>query len=333
MTKKNIWLSVTTIILMTSFFIGCFDEGVNTNGSVTNLILESTVVELYNYTSNFIEDEGEIIVISERVGEEIDPEEREKFKLFQNVKGFQSAVFIKLSDNRYFLKITYLDDKTGELKIARTQHLEMSTKNTGDYIDHFEEIQTEKHQYQNLSTPQTVRSDSGETQTRKIDADSSKKKTICLSIGLGFPVYEGGPQPSLGAPVAAFSLRLFDFPIAYMFSAGGGLSRHKERVTGLQHEYSYDIHSILYMIPLSKSKKTIFFLGGGIGSIKIKIENPHDVGYTHQKYTLYNFEVGCNPWLRGFLGYHTKVRYLYSKWSNSCIQFILGIDFNFHFHI
>lgn len=61
MIKKNIWLSVTTIILMTSFFIGCFDEGVNTNGRVTNLILESTVVELYNYSINFIEDEGEII--------------------------------------------------------------------------------------------------------------------------------------------------------------------------------------------------------------------------------------------------------------------------------
>ena len=118
-----------------------------------------------------------------------------------------------------------------------------------------------------------------------------------------------------------------------MFSAGGGLSRHKERVTGLQHEYSYDIHNILYIIPLSKSKKTIFFLGGGIGSIKIKIENPYNVGYTHQKYTLYNFEVGCNPRLRGFLGYHAKGRYLYSKWSKSCIQFILGIDFNFHFRI
>ncbi len=32
------------------------------------------------------EEEGEIIIISERVGKEIDKEEREKFQLFQEVK-------------------------------------------------------------------------------------------------------------------------------------------------------------------------------------------------------------------------------------------------------
>ena len=48
------------------------------------------------------EEQGEIIIISERVGKEIDPEEREKFKLFEGINGFQSAVYIKLPDNRYF---------------------------------------------------------------------------------------------------------------------------------------------------------------------------------------------------------------------------------------
>ena len=47
------------------------------------------------------EEEGEIIIISERVGKEIDQTEREKFALFQEIKGFQSAAHIKLSDNRY----------------------------------------------------------------------------------------------------------------------------------------------------------------------------------------------------------------------------------------
>ena len=101
------------------------------------------------------EEESEIIIISERVSKEIDQEERDKFKLFQEVKGFQSAVYIKLPDNRYFLKITYLDEKTGELKIARSQQSELSIKNRGDYIDRFEEIQVEKQQFQDLSKPQT----------------------------------------------------------------------------------------------------------------------------------------------------------------------------------
>ena len=136
------------------------------------------------------EEEGEIIVISERVGKEIDPEERDKFKLFQEIKGFQSAVYIKLPDGRYFLKITYLDEKTGEIKISRTQQSEASIKNRRDYIDSFEEIQAEEHQYQNLFQPQTVNSDSGEIQARKVDADSSQKKTFCLSIGFGLPIFE-----------------------------------------------------------------------------------------------------------------------------------------------
>jgi len=61
--KKKLWLLVTTILLITSLFIGCFDEGVNTNGRETNLILESTVVKLYNYSINFIENEGEIVKV------------------------------------------------------------------------------------------------------------------------------------------------------------------------------------------------------------------------------------------------------------------------------
>lgn len=279
------------------------------------------------------EEEGEIIVISERVGKEIDQEERNKFKFFQAIKGFQTAVCYKLPDNTYIWKITYFDEEKNELKKIYRQESESSINKYRNYIDHFEEIQAEKHQYKNLSKPQTVSSDSGEIQARKVDADSSRKKTLCLSIGLGLPIYEGGPQPSLGYPVLAFSLRLLEFPISYMFSGGGGLSRYKEQATGLQHEITFITHNILYMIPLTKSKKTNFFLGGGIGSIEVEKENPHDAGYTKQKYTLYNFEVGCNPRLRGFLGYHTKIRYLYSKWSKSCIQFILGIDFNFHFRI
>ena len=92
------------------------------------------------------QEEGEIIIISERVGKEIDPEERDKFKLFQGINGFQSAVYIKLADGRYFLKITCLDDKTGEIKLSRTQQSEMSIKNRGDYIDRFEEIQARREE-------------------------------------------------------------------------------------------------------------------------------------------------------------------------------------------
>jgi len=92
------------------------------------------------------EEQGEIIIISERVGKEIDQEENNKFKLFEGIKGFQSAVYIKLPDGRYFLKITYLDENTGELKIRRIQQSEASIKNRGHYIDHFENLQARKEE-------------------------------------------------------------------------------------------------------------------------------------------------------------------------------------------
>jgi len=84
---------------------------------------------------------SEIIIISERVGNEIDREERDKYKLFQEVKGFQSAVFIKFPDNRRILKIIYKEDQIGELEIDRIQQSEESMNDIRYSIDHFGEKQ------------------------------------------------------------------------------------------------------------------------------------------------------------------------------------------------
>jgi hypothetical protein len=96
------------------------------------------------------EEEGEIVFISERVGKEIDKEERDQFELFPEVKGFQSAVLFKLSENRYILKIAYLDEQTGKPKFLHSRQSEASIKNMRYHIDRFEELQTRKHQ--NLKT-------------------------------------------------------------------------------------------------------------------------------------------------------------------------------------
>ena len=50
-------------------------------------------------------EEGEIIIISECVGKEIDQDERDRFKLFEGIKGFQSAICLKLSESRYLFKL------------------------------------------------------------------------------------------------------------------------------------------------------------------------------------------------------------------------------------
>ncbi len=83
----------------------------------------------------YAQEEGKIIIISKRVGEEIDKEERKEFGLFPNIKGFQSAVLHKLPDNRYVFRITYLDEQTGELKIERIQVSEESINDIRYQID------------------------------------------------------------------------------------------------------------------------------------------------------------------------------------------------------
>ena len=50
-----------------------------------------------------------------RAGEEIDLQERDNYELFQDIKGFQSAIFYKMSSNKYILKIMYQEEQTDEL--------------------------------------------------------------------------------------------------------------------------------------------------------------------------------------------------------------------------
>ena len=85
--------------------------------------------------------EGEIIIVSKKVGKTIDPEEKEKYKLFPGKEGFVEAVFMKFKDGSYGAKITCV--KNGKLKtyIQKLPDGLKRIKKIKDYIDHFEEIQ------------------------------------------------------------------------------------------------------------------------------------------------------------------------------------------------
>ena len=53
--------------------------------------------------------DGDIIPLSRKVGATLDAEEKEILGLFPDIKGFQSAQFSKLGENRYMARIAYLD--------------------------------------------------------------------------------------------------------------------------------------------------------------------------------------------------------------------------------
>ena len=83
------------------------------------------------------EDEGEVFILSERVGDVIDLEERNFFILFQGIKGFKSAVVFKKSDNSYVIKVTYINQNTGEEIVRKISESDSQIKNICEYIDHF----------------------------------------------------------------------------------------------------------------------------------------------------------------------------------------------------
>ena len=91
------------------------------------------------------EQEGEIIIISERVGEVIDLEEREKFNLFRFAEGFQSATLFKLPDSSYVWKITCLDSITGEQPVLQFPTTKIEIDRLSQHIDHYEETQAGKY--------------------------------------------------------------------------------------------------------------------------------------------------------------------------------------------
>jgi len=88
----------------------------------------------------YAQEKGKIIVISERIGEVIDLEERNKYKLFLASEGFIQAVLLKLPDGSYVFKITHLDETTGEEKIQSMSQTELQIINIRKYINSYEEI-------------------------------------------------------------------------------------------------------------------------------------------------------------------------------------------------
>ncbi len=86
------------------------------------------------------EDQEKVIIISEEVGEVIDTEERAKFNLWPEIKGFISTVFLQLPDGSYVAEVTY--EKDGEKEKIRTPQSETSIASVKHYIENYEEIET-----------------------------------------------------------------------------------------------------------------------------------------------------------------------------------------------
>jgi hypothetical protein len=86
---------------------------------------------------NQIAVEGKFIVISDRVGEVIDRQERDKYGLFVFINGFQSVEFRQNDDDSYWFYLRYMDPKSGTLKVLKRQTDEEAIQRLREYIDQF----------------------------------------------------------------------------------------------------------------------------------------------------------------------------------------------------
>jgi len=87
------------------------------------------------------EQKGDIIILSDKVGETIDPEERAEYKLFPGKGEFVEAVVLRFNDGSYGAKITYYENEKLETRIQKFPDGLTEVKKLKDYIEHFEEIQ------------------------------------------------------------------------------------------------------------------------------------------------------------------------------------------------
>jgi len=85
---------------------------------------------------------GKAIIVSEKLGPVIDLNERNRFKLFQQINGFQSAIFFQLPDSSFLVKIVYIEnlsERTTFLRNLSTNEIER----VREHVDQFEDIPVE----------------------------------------------------------------------------------------------------------------------------------------------------------------------------------------------
>lgn len=275
------------------------------------------------------EEEGEVIIISEKVGEMIDKEEMNMYKVFQGVKGLESVVFLKLPDGDYVLKTTYIDEITGKERVEITPITESIIKTYSSTIDKFEEIQAREYQDQ-----QTV------------SADSSKEKKIYITFRTGI----GGSNQLGGAAGGALDIKLSKLPITISWLSEAYRRMPLVRYYAEPDDAFYGAINVYYTVQLYRSKTPFkpldwvnLYLGGGLGGLELyKYERTEDRSWRDEPYAIeesgiYNLEAGINIKLLGPLGVYVAGKYLYAKKKRNgvkvidinCTSWLFGLSFNF----
>ena len=112
----------------------------------------SLILACGSLSSALAQEEGKIAVVSERVGEVINLNERNYFNMFLATKEFQSAIFLQQQDSTFVVRITYVDEGISKARFRKVSEKEFLK--IREYLDHFEEI--ERGTYSITSKPEKI---------------------------------------------------------------------------------------------------------------------------------------------------------------------------------
>jgi hypothetical protein len=136
-----------------------------------------------------------VVILSLRVGSVIDGAERERYQLFQEIKGFDRAVFLQTPEKTYYAKIMYIEPDGGR-RDTTIQYSEDSLSVLAERIDHFEDLKAGKYrmgdQPAEIQLADTIRLTSYDLQEAKRlrqlaerAGEAEKDKVVILSPRVG----------------------------------------------------------------------------------------------------------------------------------------------------
>lgn len=89
----------------------------------------------------FAQDSIQVVILSDKVGQEIDAREREYYHLFSPIDGFQSARIIRTPDGKFEVRFLYAGPD-GKVSSKILQYEGVTLLNMAEKVDHFEELKS-----------------------------------------------------------------------------------------------------------------------------------------------------------------------------------------------
>jgi hypothetical protein len=129
------------------------------------------------------QDSDKVVILSPRVGSVIDAAERERYELFQGIKGFDRAVFLQTPEKTHYAKIMSIG-ADGARRDTTVQYSEDVLKVLAERIEHFEDLKEKRYhmgdQPTKIELAESTMIRTGETVARDLQAQQDTVTTARL---------------------------------------------------------------------------------------------------------------------------------------------------------